>query len=117
MQYLKITNFPGNGHLENWWRFFVKFAEDEIYKIALDELMEIVTFCISKVPDVNRIVIGKTIPTVKEFAEVRTIDVGVSHQFYFIQIDAGVKLTDDLKNDPNWTGLQKQGTIHMAGAC
>lgn len=113
MQYLKNQKFPGSGQLVDWFRFFVKFAEDAMGKVALDGLMEIITDCMSKIPDVTSISTGKTTPTEKEYLDVRLIDIGISHQSYFILIDSNVELTDDLKNDPDWIGLNKQTSIHQ----
>lgn len=76
--------------------------------------MDIVAVCINKSQDVNRICTGETTPTIKEFLDVRLIDVGLSHQLYFLQLDADINMTDDLRNDVDWSGLNRQATINFA---
>lgn len=114
VEYLRTKQFPQNGKIAKWQQNFVNSAKETMGEIAANELIEHYSFIIAHVPERNRIATGKTTPIAKEFLDVRLIDIGAWELLYFQQVDSGVRMTDDLRTDPDWIGLQKQVILHMA---
>jgi len=113
IQYLKKKEFSRNGYLEKWFQLYVIVAREVMNEAVLDELIGLVIFSITVIPKVVAIHSGKTFLAVNDYFDLRIIDSGVSHNFFFFRIDCKLKITDELKSDPDWIGLEKQAAHHL----
>lgn len=113
IRYHEMKDFPGNGHIEKWFQLFMKVGE-EILGEAAHHLIELSMFCQNRFPDLQIMWAGKAILTDREYVDLRIIDCGSPHQFFLVLLGAGVQLTDELKNDPSYVGLNRHAGIQVA---
>lgn len=91
----------------------MKVAEQAMGKVALEQFIELNIFCLTKIPLVDRMWNGEDVLTDRELVDLRSIDSGAPHQFFLVLVGAEAILTDELKNDSDYIGLNKEAAIHV----
>lgn len=81
---------------------------------ALDQLIDCVILSLYKTDQINKICTGQSGSTLSDsdFLEFRCIDSGAPHVLFFVFIGTQNQLTDELKDDQSYLGLNKEAGRH-----
>lgn len=113
MAQLRTKQFPGDGFNEKWWQLCVKVCKGAMSETATDQLFDRLILCVYKSVELNKVCAGQCTLSDSDFVDLRCLDSGAPHQFFLILIGAQMQLTNELKNDPNYLGLNKAAAFHV----
>ena len=93
---------PKDGKIEKLFKLFVKEGKRLFNEKSFNELITLTNEWLKVYKKFLKICKREALISEKEFFKYRMIDVGALYEFYFIQIDSGLEVTNQLKEDYNW---------------